>query len=236
MGTERWTSALSPHQPPVPRGHHWGAGLVISLAALATGIYLYARANLPDPVDEDEAPESVIVALGAPAQRLEEPPPPPEEPPPPEPPEPQVPTERAEDAPPPAPPPQPRPVFQQPTNARPSSGFGTGTKPAPPPPPPPPKELSRQFIDISTYAYVSQVEYPYNAMRRQQEGTGRLMVVIDRSGVVRSWNLIRSTGHNLLDREIERVAKRVEQLDPLPPDWDRPTAKLIIPFTFVLDR
>lgn len=240
MSAKSWTSALSPHSPPVPKTLHWGASVIVSLAALATGIYGYAQANLPDRNGDEEVLESVIVSLGAPAQRLEEPPPPPpDQPPPPEPTEPLVPMERAEDAPPPAPPPQPRPVFHSSNDGRPSSGFGTGNKPAPPPPPlppAPPKELSRAFIDISTYAYVSRVQYPYNAMKRQQEGVGRLLVVINRAGVIQEWRLVRSTGHSILDREIERVAKQVEQLDPLPPDWDKPTASLIIPFSFVLDR
>jgi len=60
-------------------------------------------------------------------------------------------------------------------------------------------------------------------------------VVISRSGEVQSWEIIESTGQRLLDREIERVAKSVEQLDPLPDYYERPRAILIVPFSFVMD-
>lgn len=242
MSQQDWTSAISPQKPPVPKARHWAAGLLVSLTALAGAIYVYAKENIPEPVGDGEDIESMVVSLGAPAQRLEPPPPPPPEAPPPPPPEPTVPTERADDAPPPEPPPQPRPVIQPaPSDGRLSSGFGTGAQPGPPappppPPPPPPPQLRQQFIDVSTAAYVSQVSYPYEALRRHQQGTGQLLIVIDRRGRVLEWTLIRSTGHRLLDREIERVARKVEQLDPLPDYYTAPTANLIIPFSFILDN
>ncbi|MEO1787465.1 MAG: TonB family protein, partial [Pseudomonadota bacterium] len=167
------------------------------------------------------------------------PPPPPPDAPPPEPAaEPQAPTERAEDAPPPAPPPQPRPVTPPaPSDGRLSSGFGEPgpPSPGPPPPPPPPRDLDRSFVQYSVNQYIGRVRYPRDALKRQLQGTGRLRVVISRSGEVQSWEIIESTGQRLLDREIERVAKSVEQLDPLPDYYERPRAILIVPFSFVMD-
>lgn len=240
MSAPHWSSAISPHTPPVPGLAHWAGGMLISVAALAFAIYVYADENMPEPVGDGASLEEVIVSLGAPAQRLEPPPPPPPDVPPLPPQEPQAPTERAEDAPPPEAPPQPRPVIPAaPSDGRLSSGFGTGTVPAPPappppPPPPPPQELSQRFIDFSTAAYVSQIEYPYESLRRREQGTGQLIVVIDRQGRVLEWRLMRTTGHERLDREIERVARRVEQLDALPDYYERPTATLIIPFSFIM--
>ena len=243
MSRNDWSSAISPQHPPVPRGHHWATGLFVSMIALSAATYIIADRSLPEPSSGETEVESVIVSLGAPAQRLEPPPPPPPDaPPPPEiPPEPQAPTERAEDAPPPEPPEQPRPILQpQPSDGRLSSGFGQGSgppsPPAPPPPPPPPRvvELDQMFIDISTREYVSRVEYPYRALQRRIEGKGRLQVLIDRNGRVLEWNLIESTGSRILDTEIERVAKSVEQLDPLPEYYNRSTARLIIPFIFMM--
>lgn len=237
MSAKRWTSALSPAPPPVPGALQWGAGLAVALTALAGASYVYARENMPEPVADDAGLEEVIVSLGAPAQRLEPPPPPPPDAPPPDPEPPQAPTERAEDAPPPEPPPKPRPVLPPaPSDGRLSSGFGTGTEPAPPapPPPPPPRRLDQRFIDISTVQYVSRVRYPQAALRRNIQGTGRLQVLIDRDGRVLEWKILQSAGHVLLDREIERVAGEVGRLDPLPAYYDRPTARLIIPFTFVM--
>ena len=241
MSAKDWSSALSPQRPPVPRSHHWAAGLTVSLIALSGATYFMAERSLPEASSGEGELESVIVSLGAPARRLEPPPPPPPEaPPPPDvPPEPQAPTERAEDAPPPEPPEQTRPVLQPaPSDGRLSSGFGQGSgPPAPaPPPPPPPKvvELGQMFIDVSTREYVSRVQYPYRALERRIEGKGRLEVVIDRRGRVLEWKLIQSTGSRILDREIERVAGNVERLDPLPDYYDRPKARLIIPFIFMM--
>ena len=236
MTRSRWISAISPFRPPVPRVWHWTGGLTVAVAALAGAVYFYAVENMPDPIDEDAELETMIVSLGAPAQRLEPPPPPPPDVPPPEPePEPQAPTERAEDAPPPEPPPQPRPVAPPaPSNSRPSSGFGTGTEPAPPPPPKV-RQLDRTFIEISTREYVSRVSYPYEALRRNQQGQGQLLVLIDKNGRVLEWSLSVSTGHAILDREIERVAKQVDQLDPLPDDYAFQRARLNIPFNFILE-
>ena len=234
-----WSSAICPQRPPVPRLTHWGAGLTVALLALTAATWAVASSQLPEDTGEGAELESMIVSLGAPAQRLEPPPPPPEEaPPPPEiPPEPQVPTERAEDAPPPAPPPQPRQLAPQlPNTGRLSSGFGHATgDPAPPAPPPRPVELQQRFIDISTAAYVAKVRYPYNALRARIEGQGKIVVVIDRTGAVRDWRLVESTGSALLDREIERVAGSVDRLDPLPDYYTRPTATLVIPFIFIME-
>ncbi|MEL6258909.1 MAG: energy transducer TonB [Pseudomonadota bacterium] len=238
MAARGWSSALSPKPPPIPTAGHWSAGLVAAMAVIAVGLSVIADRSLPNDNLGAEDEERVIVALGAPARRLE--PPPPVE----TPPEPlpdlktATPTERAEDAPPPEPPPAPRPIAPPaPSDGRLSSGFGTGTGPPTPPPPPPPKRdtLDRAYFDISTREYVSLVKYPYDALRRGLQGTAQIKVRIDRSGRVLEWKMVRSTGHRLLDREVERVARKVRQLDPLPSDYRRRTADLIIPFTFVME-
>ena len=237
MVARNWSSALSPHRPPVPGGLHWAAGTLMSLILLGAAVYIYADNQIPNAAPEGEAVESMIVALGAPAQKLEPPPPAPETPPP-EPAPPQKPTERADDAPPPAPPPQPRPIAPPaPTDGPLSSGFdgAAGIKPAPQPPPPPKRELDKSFIDISTAQYAERANYPFEALRRHQQGHGTIQIVIDRTGKVLDWKLAGSTGHKLLDREIRRVAGQVKQLDPLPAYYQDDTAILIIPFTFIMD-
>lgn len=239
MSRLRWSSAISPQPPPVPGAPHWAGGLLVSVTALACAVYLYAEEIRPEQDQSGPEIEEIIVTLGAPAQRLEAPPPsldtatPPTEP--------TAPTERSEDAPPPEAPPEPRAAFPQASSdGKLSSGFGTGTQPAPPPPPSPaPTQLvvlSKRFLDISTAAYASQVKYPFESLRRREEGDGQLQVVIDRQGRVLSSTLVRSTGHERLDREMERVAQRVEQLDPLPPDYYYPTATLTIPFSFIMSN
>lgn len=235
MTGSRWSSAICDKPPNAPGVTHWSMGLFAAGIGLFTSLYIIADKAIPiDDMQESAEVEQVIVSLGAPAQRLEPPPPelipddPPEEPPPPE-----VKTERAEEAPPPEAPPEPRyfpPVTQATGKA--SSGFGEAKTPSPPPPKP--VELSRRFIDVSTAEYIRRVKYPYNAMRRKIQGTGRIKVEINRNGDVVRWDLIQSTGSDILDREIARVAGEVDRLDPLPPEYPFPRAKLIIPFSFIM--
>lgn len=232
-----WSSAIAPRPPPVPRRWHWAAGLACAALVLAAYSLRYAKSEEVVLAAEEE---SVIVSLGGPARRLEAPPEEvqtAEEAP--------VVAERAEDAPPPAPPKEARVVAGAADgDGRASSGaggIGTGPPlPLPPPaplPPPPPKvtEVSRQFIQISIRAYTSKIVYPNASLTRGEEGRGVLRVTIARDGRVRDWDIIRSTGHGRLDREIQRVAKLVPRLDPLPADFSRNEAKVDIPITFAIE-
>lgn len=240
MTGSRWTSPISTKAPYIPGYVSWLTGLTIAGVGLMVSLYLIADKAIPITDDEVVEVEQLIISLGAPAQRLEPPPPelipdePPDEPPPP-----QKKTERAEEAPPPEPPPEQRyfPPVQSITGPL-SSGLGEARKPAPPPPPPPPKpvQLSKRFIDISTAQYIRHVEYPRKALLKEIEGTGKILVQIDRDGNVLHWELKESAGHPILDREIERVASKVTKLDPLPDDYPASGAKLIIPFSFIISR
>lgn len=240
MTGSRWTSPISQKAPYAPGVYSWLTGLSIAGVGLLASLYVIADQTIPVDTGEEIEVEELIIALGAPAQRLEPPPPelipdePPDEPPPP-----QKKTERAEEAPPPEPPPEQRyfPPVQAATGPL-SSGLGEAKAPPPPPPPPKPRPitLSRQFIDVSTAQYIRQVKYPYKALQKNIEGTGKILVRIDRQGNVLSWELKESAGHPYLDKEIERVADKVTKLDPLPDDYPASGAKLIIPFSFIISR
>lgn len=233
-----WSSAIAPSPPPIPKGWHWAAG--IACAALVLVAYSLRHAGSDEIVLAAEE-EQVIVSLGGPARRLEVPPAEvqtAEEAP--------VVAERAEDAPPPAPPAEPRVVAgSRDGDGRASSGaggIGTGPPlplppppPAPPPPPPQVTEVSRQFVEISIRAYTSRIVYPGGSLDRGEEGRGVLRVTIARDGRVKDWNIIRSTGHSRLDREITRVANLVPRLDPLPANFARSEAKVDIPITFAIE-
>ncbi|WP_299322919.1 energy transducer TonB [Parasphingopyxis sp.] len=231
-----WTSAIAPEHPPIPKDWHWMAGLGVAALILVATALGFAERAIPDAGEDVEA---MVVSLGGGARTLEPPPPGVETTD-----QPSVPAERAEDAPPPTAPPQPRalPSFSA-SDGRPSSGTGAGRIPSPPPaarppPPPPPArttQLSRRFIDISQRAYMGRIVYPRDALSRQQQGTGILRVVIDRSGRVVEWQLVQSTGHRRLDAEIERVAREVRQLDPLPSDYAGNRAEARIPIIFFIE-
>ncbi|MCJ2187978.1 energy transducer TonB [Novosphingobium beihaiensis] len=95
------------------------------------------------------------------------------------------------------------------------SGEGVDIKP-PPPPRQAPVDAGVQYDEVSTAIYSSLIRYPQSALDNQQEGMGRLRVVVTREGKVLSWGIEQSTGHSVLDREIRRVARKVDALDPLP--------------------
>ncbi|MBC7158907.1 MAG: TonB family protein [Porphyrobacter sp.] len=241
----QWASALSPHEPPVPRRWHWGAGLAASAALLGVLAIVAARqATTEESAASDQAP--VLVSLGGGAQRLE--------PPPPAPPDALAQAdegpvaERAPDAPPIAAPPLPRaaPNWTQGTGGQFSSGTGAGpprpaapapppSSPPPPPPPPPPPRISQRYTQFSNALYASKVQYPAEALRREEQGTGLIRIVVARDGRVLRWHFAQSTGHRLLDREIERVANEVKHVEPLPGDYPADTAEVTIRFAFVLE-
>jgi len=236
MSAAAWSSAIAPSPPPIPRRWHWAAG--IACAALALALYSL-RYGASEEIVLAAAEESVVVSLGGPARRLEAPPEEVEvadEAP--------VVAERAEDAPPPAPPKEARVVAGATSgDGRASSGaggIGTGPPlplPPPPPAPPPPRvtEVTSRFIEISIRAYTSKIIYPGASLDRGEEGRGVLRVTIARDGKVKSWDIVRSTGHARLDREIERVARLVPRLDPLPANFGRDEAKVDIPITFAIE-
>ncbi|MEO1044767.1 MAG: energy transducer TonB [Pseudomonadota bacterium] len=236
MYADQWSSAISPDRPPVPREWHWGLGLVFSATILFFAIWQYSRSALPEMA---EALEETVIALGAPARRLEPPPPGVETTE-----DPVVPSERADDAPPPAPPDQPRAVAASSEGGPLSSG--TGAKAVPPPPPPqkaapkpkPPAKITRlseRFIRISQQQYTQNLRYPQSAIDNKRQGTGILRVTVARSGKVLKAEIVKSTGHRRLDFEIRRVAKMVTQLEPLPANYDGDTAIADIPINFVID-
>lgn len=230
-----WSSAIAPEAPPIPRQWHWLAGVALGALALTLVSLRYADAGEALMIAEEEA---VVISLGGQARRLDPPPPEvetSEE-------APQV-AERADDAPPPAAPVEPRVVAGSAEGeGRASSGTGGGASgppaplpPPPPPPPPRPTAVSQRFVEISIREYSRQIIYPKMALDREQEGQGVLRVQIARDGSVLDWKLIRSTGHAQLDREIQRVARRVRRLDPLPANFAYDTTKVEIPITFTIE-
>ena len=227
--SKTWSSPISSAIPPIPNNMHWALGVFCATIILASATYGFIDKGVPIDDNSNAEVETIIVSLGAPAQRLEPPPvmPEPEIPPEPEP-QPLVKTERAEEAPPPKPPETPRrPPIVQPEPGPLSSGFTEA-------PVVPPPTLDQHFIDISMHAYISRVNYPYNALRNRVQGVGMIRVTIDRKGNVTSWEFTKSSGSQILDKEISRVASKVKKLDPLPDNYPFPRARLIIPFSFVL--
>ena len=72
-------------------------------------------------------------------------------------------------------------------------------------------------------------DYPRSAITRQLEGRAQIRVTIGADGTIQDYEILEQTGHDVLDRQVPRLLKR---LDPLP----APPAKLLKDgsFTFKL--
>ncbi len=200
---------------PPPKWHVWaalGAALAIEFAAVViAGI----RPPPPPPVDVSQIPEAVSAVI-------EQEPAPPEPTPPPEEP----------DIPPPPPPPEAQPEFHE-------------EQPTPPPQPrpktsrPPQQPIRRQTSGPSGPVSMSSAkaqaifsprpQYPYEARRMKQTGSGVCVLTIDRSsGNVVDADMAQSTGSPILDNATVSAFKR----------WrfrpGTPYAKVRVPITYTL--
>lgn len=77
-------------------------------------------------------------------------------------------------------------------------------------------------------------EYPRRAQLRRQEGTALLYFVMDRDGRVITHRLEESSGHRLLDREVEEMIKRAQPLPKMPDHMDQAELELVVPVQFFL--
>ncbi|MBK5910550.1 hypothetical protein CCR85_03470 [Rhodothalassium salexigens] len=56
-------------------------------------------------------------------------------------------------------------------------------------------------------------DYPRSAIARRLEGAAKIEITIDGQGVITSYEVLESTGHDVLDRQLPRL---MDKLDPLP--------------------
>jgi protein TonB len=77
-------------------------------------------------------------------------------------------------------------------------------------------------------------EYPRQARMRRQEGTAFLYFEMDRNGKVQSFRVTRSSGHDILDREVEDMIQRATPLPPMPPEMTAARLELVVPVRFHL--
>ncbi len=55
--------------------------------------------------------------------------------------------------------------------------------------------------------------YPRSALMREIEGAAKIRITVDHSGRITAFEIVQKTGEAILDKELERLVKR---LDPLP--------------------
>lgn len=77
-------------------------------------------------------------------------------------------------------------------------------------------------------------EYPRGARLRRIEGTTLLYFVMDRTGKVIDYRIQKSSGHSMLDKEVEAMIERAQPLPEIPPDMHRQRLELVVPVQFLL--
>ncbi len=214
------------------------------------GIEVAFAPSLPEP-EKPPTPRLPVKAEPPPPPPVVTPPPPPPPPPPIEPPPPAP--EAAvvvPEAPPPPPPRKPaiptllKPALRRPERERPSPAFAT---PAPSPaslpqtafaPTPAPARAPSTEITPSYRALLSQwleshKRYPESAREQGEEGRAVLRFVVERSGRVADFAVIKSSGYPDLDAALESMM-RGATLPPFPADMDQPSIEVSVAIRFSL--
>lgn len=78
----------------------------------------------------------------------------------------------------------------------------------------------------------SQKRYPKSAERQGIGGTAVISFTIDERGVVTGSRLVRSSGEELLDREVIAMLARAAPFPPIPEDMGRKTLTVTVPVRF----
>ncbi|MEO1039089.1 MAG: TonB family protein [Pseudomonadota bacterium] len=222
----------------------WVAALALAALAHAAAAAVYFSEPLGEepPVTSAAPEEAITVMLAPPAPPAAEaaaPPPPP--PPPdielPDPPaeEPPVPAERADSAPPPTQITARRFADPEDEPVRRASAFSAGRDG---PASGDARFTAEQYPIFQAYlrevrlTYVGELRYPGSAERQRLQGSGVLRVRVTRQGRVEDWVLHRPIGHAILDREVERAARRVRRLPPVPDALPYETLLIDVPVIY----
>ncbi|MCA1790789.1 MAG: energy transducer TonB, partial [Thioalkalivibrio sp.] len=77
-------------------------------------------------------------------------------------------------------------------------------------------------------------QYPRQARMRRMEGTVVVRFVLDRSGDVLSYEIEDSSGHGILDREVELMIERAQPFPAIPSHVERSPLEVVVPVQFTL--
>lgn len=76
--------------------------------------------------------------------------------------------------------------------------------------------------------------YPSRALTRRQEGTVAITFVVNKDGNLAGYRITHSSGHRLLDREVEKMLKRAAPFPPFPIDMEQEFIRLSLPVDFYI--
>lgn len=102
-------------------------------------------------------------------------------------------------------------------------------------PPPPISAPDRNAFASKLFGHLNRYKrYPPSARATRQEGVVSLRFTMDRQGHVLSFEIAKTSGSTVLDREAQELLKRAEPLPPIPIAFKRETLDLVVPVEFFL--
>jgi periplasmic protein TonB len=202
----------------------WAIAAAIVLGVHLGGVGLYAYLHQPDEIGDETSPITIDLTPSddtidqpeiAPVpesqpKTVDQPPPPPPE------------TSEAVMEPQEPPPPQPVQETRPPSPAVPARVKGGAPRIAPSWQ----TELVRRLEQYK--------RYPSDAQSRGVEGVVMLSFSVDRNGRVLAHDIVRSSGHPELDKEVVSMIERAQPLPPFPPSMPEDKLNLTVPIRFSL--
>lgn len=76
--------------------------------------------------------------------------------------------------------------------------------------------------------------YPRSALRKELEGSAKVRITMDRTGAIANFELIESTGHDELDREVPKLIERINPLPSPPAELADADLTFILPLAWAL--
>ncbi len=92
----------------------------------------------------------------------------------------------------------------------------------------------KNYISTLRHSLERHKKYPYQARRLRQEGTATAYFELDRNGNVLESRLQKSSGFELLDKEVLAMIERAQPLPAMPDDMEKETLVMVLPVQFVL--
>jgi periplasmic protein TonB len=202
----------------------WAIAAAIVLGVHLGGVGLYAYLHQPEEIGDETSPITIDLTPSddtidqpeiAPVpesqpKTVDQPPPPPPE------------TSEAVMEPQEPPPPQPVQETRPPSPAVPARVKGGAPRIAPSWQ----TELVRRLEQYK--------RYPSDAQSRGVEGVVMLSFSVDRNGRVLAHDIVRSSGHPELDKEVVSMIERAQPLPPFPPSMPEDKLNLTVPIRFSL--
>ncbi len=128
----------------------------------------------------------------------------------------------------------PAPVADTPPAPSPAPPAQTAMLSAPAPRPTRPAGPSQSYLAALRAQLERYKTYPATAQRRRMEGTTTVRFTIARNGTIMNHRIVKTSGHSVLDHEVEELLQRASPLPPLPGDVEEERLEIVVPISFFL--